>query len=84
MKSKTIFTAIVTVVYLFALRTYSAFQGSLESQIAVNQLDDSALSYGVSNLVLNSNVFFAMHVMFILIIGVMWVPTVIKFIKKQM
>lgn len=83
MKSKTILTVMLTLVYLFALKIFYAFQGSIGSQIGVNQLDDSAATYGLSDLFLNADVSLAMHIVFIVILGIMWVPTVITFIKKQ-
>jgi len=84
MKGKVILSFILGAIYLFVINLYSSFQGSIESQIAVNQLEDSTLSYGLSNLVINSNLYLLIHIIFWAIIGWMWTTVVLNIIKKQM
>jgi len=84
MKAKAILTAILAAMYLFVINLYSSFQGSIESQVAVKQLDDSMLSYGASNFVISSNVYSIIHFIFWASIAYMWSNTIINIIKKQM
>jgi len=84
MKAKAILSIILSAIYLFVINLYSSFQGSIESQIAVKQLDDSMLSYGASNFVISSNVYSVIHFIFWASMAYMWSHTIINIIKKQM
>jgi len=80
---KICFSVILTFIYLFAMRLYHSFQGSLESQVAVKQIEDSSFSYGVANFVTNSNFSSIILIIFLWAIGSIWLGTIINLIKKQ-
>jgi len=83
MKTKFILSSLVLTLNIIVLAVYQSFKGSLESQIAVNQLQDSSFSYGMSSLVLETNIPLIASTILILIWALIWTPTIINLIKKQ-
>lgn len=45
--------AIIAILLIFTLLYYGMFQGSIESELAVRQLEDSTVSYSLSRAVTN-------------------------------
>ncbi len=84
MKTKAVLTLILTTIYLFLVKAYHAIQGSFESQVAVQQLEDNPYSYSLSNFILESNIYSVMHIVFIGILALIWIPTIKKYIKTKM
>jgi len=83
MRTKAVFSVVLLFVYLFIVKMYHSFQGILESQLAVKQLEDSSFSYGMSNFVIDSNLYSLAHIIFWSVIGMIWIPTIINIIKTQ-
>lgn len=67
-------TVIAMAIWTFIVYLYHFIQGPLESKIAVNQLDDSVISYALSQNLSQGSMLTWVAVLFIIIIALIWIP----------
>lgn len=77
-----VLTIMLIVMLSFALSAYQSFQGGIEAQIALSQLNDSVISYGVAKaLITNNTIPKVITIVFVFILFLMWISPVVHGIK---
>jgi len=84
MKTKIIVSIIILILMLFSNSIYEEIQGPIESQIAVQQLEDSTLTYSLSRAIATKSLIInSINLMGFLIILFIWIKPIITFFKKD-
>ena len=78
MKTKIFLSAIFVGVCLFFLKMYEAFHGSLEGQLAANQVDDNTVTYAVTSMTLDTNIPVIALTTLLGLLCFIWIPWLYK------
>lgn len=72
MKSKLSLSLPIVIIWILIERTYSVFSGSVESSVAVGQLLDSKVVYGVSQAIASGAIGTGINIVFIVLLLIVW------------
>ncbi len=73
---------ICSLAVIILLQAYKLFQGSIESSIAANQLEDNQIQYGLSQFVATGGLEKVLVVCVVLALFVIWIPFLKQVNKK--
>lgn len=83
MKNKTIGSVIILLSNILLKKVYGIFQGSIEGSISANQVLDNSITYSISNFIASGGLIKVLNISTIIILCIIWIPTIIKLIKKE-
>ena len=78
MKKRVILTVLVLAINFIAMTMFTTVRGPVEAEIAVQQLNDSVISYSVSRAIAEGGLRKIIVLVFGLTLMVIWVPYLVK------
>jgi hypothetical protein len=83
MKGKIVFSGIVVLLWIVASVVFGHMQGSIESSIAVGQLQDSAVAYSAAKAGATGSVKNLINLTAILALVLTWLMTIVRYFKSK-